>query len=323
MKILCYGSLNLDHVYTVDHFIREGETQTSLRYQTFCGGKGLNQSVALARAGVSAWQGGAVGSSDSKPLLDLLHDCQVDTHCIRHRDVATGHAIIQRLPTGENAILVEPGANRTLKEADIEADLSQLSPGDYLLLQNETNALSHLIEAGHRRNLGVFLNPSPFDAHLKSIPWDYLSGLILNEVESLELLKFRGVSQKFDPTQNGEGILRALNALFPNTCIVVTLGRQGAYAFDPKESSEVYYEPIFQVPVVDTTGAGDCFTGYFLAARMQGDDLQKALWKATGAAALSVTKSGASSSIPTQSELASFLKDPAHSGRGEPCTLLP
>ncbi len=284
MHILNIGSVNMDHVYEVDHFVRPGETLASTRYRRFAGGKGFNQSIALARAGVSVRHAGAVGR-DAVWLLDRLKSEGIDISHLTVADVPTGHAIIQVAPTGENAIVLHSGANASVCAADVERALSSCSPGDVLLVQNETSAVAEAIREGKRRGMKVVFNPAPLSPAVRDYPLRDVDLFILNETEAEELT---GQSAP-------EGVRAAMVASYPHAATVLTLGREGAVFMD---SAAIIRQPILAVKAVDTTGAGDTFIGYFLAEFTRTGDPAKALALGCRAAAISVTRPGASDSIP-------------------------
>lgn len=158
--ILNIGSLNIDHVYAVKAFVRAGETIASRQYRKHPGGKGANQSVALARAGAKVAHAGAVGP-EGRWLIDLLQKEGIDTRFIQTVKEPSGHAVIQVDERGENAIFLYGGANQGLRKADIEKALDFFQPGDWLLLQNEINGLDTILEEAHRRRLRTCFNPAP------------------------------------------------------------------------------------------------------------------------------------------------------------------
>ena len=137
MKVLNFGSLNIDYVYDVDNFVRKGETISSKALKVFCGGKGLNQWVALARGGAEVYQAGMIGK-DGQFLLDLLKEVGVNIDNIVIRDdIRTGNAIIQRDKSGDNCIILFAGANRSITKDYVDKVLSGFKEGDYIVLQNE------------------------------------------------------------------------------------------------------------------------------------------------------------------------------------------
>ena len=294
MKVLNFGSLNIDYVYGVDHFVRAGETISSNGLQLFCGGKGLNQSVAFARSGAETYHAGAVGK-DGGILLDMLKSAGANTDLVRVReDAASGHAIIQVSKTGENCILLHGGANQTMDDAFVDEVLSHFGAGDLLMLQNEINNLDHIIRKAKARDMFVVLNPSPFDEKILALDLSLLDAIIVNETEGA------GLSGKTEPDE----ILSELLARYPQMKIVLTLGKHGATYADADLRA---FCDIIKMPVKDTTAAGDTFTGYFFSMLMRGEAPDKALRIATAASAVTVSRMGAAPSIPTMDEVKALL----------------
>ena len=287
-KILNIGSLNLDYVYAVPHFVEAGETLLSSRRDVFAGGKGLNQTVAAARAGAEVCHGGAVGV-DGDMLLDLLRDAGADVSAVARVDVPTGHAVIQVTPQGENAILILGGANRAVSPETVGIALEKVGPGDILLLQNEINGLDHIIRRAAQKGLRILFNPAPMEDAVKDLPLDLLDTLIVNEGEGKALA----------------GDMDALKAAYPNQKILLTQGSRGASLWT---GSEVLFQPAFPVEAVDTTAAGDCFLGYYAAALAENLPYAAALRLAAAASALSVQRQGAAPSIPLRGEVEDYLK---------------
>lgn len=289
MRVLNIGSINIDHVYKVDHFARAGETIAGHSYNIFAGGKGFNQSIALARAGASASHAGRVGE-DGTWLLRRLEQEGVDTAHVTTGDVTTGHAVIQVVPDGENAILLYGGANQFITEADVDSALLSCSPGDYLLIQNETSSVAYAIQKAHDKGLRVVFNPAPMSGNVHQYPLACVDIFILNETEA------EGLTGKSDLAE----LLASMRDRFPRSSTVLTRGSKGAIYFD---ASSVYQEPALLVEAVDTTAAGDTFIGFFLAELMLAADPVKALTRGCRAAAICVTRAGASDSIPSRHEL--------------------
>lgn len=292
MKALCFGSLNIDYVYKVPHFVARGETLASDSLTRYCGGKGLNQAMALSRAGLPTAMAGAVGR-DGDFLLETLREAGVDTGFVTMGETPTGHAIIQNTPDGDNCILLYGGANRTVTRQQAEAVLRHFGPGDLLLLQNEISALEDILTLAKARGMLVALNPSPMEESLLTLPLEQLDYLILNRLEASQLL---GGAAEEEP----ETLLRGLRARFPRTCIALTLGGQGSLVWD---GQAVHKQPALPVTAVDTTGAGDTFTGFFLAGVLDRGDAAFAQRYATAAAALAVTRPGAAPAIPKWEEV--------------------
>ena len=293
MRILNFGSLNIDYVYQVDHFVQPGATMSARSLRIQCGGKGLNQSVALARAGVETWHAGLIGP-EGRFLKETLDHAGVHTRFVEEREGGTGHAIIQVTPDGQNSILLHDGANGRVTPDFVSAVLSHFGPGDALLLQNETSAPADIIREAVRRGLRVAMNAAPANEKLADLPLERLTWLLVNEVEGAFLAG----------TEDPAEILDTLTARYPETTVVLTLGSRGAAAAHGGLRVQV---PARRVPVVDTTGAGDTFTGYFLRRALEGGSLEDALALATAAGALAVTRPGAASSVPDYQEVQNTL----------------
>lgn len=290
MRFLNFGSLNLDTVYQVPRIATPGETIAAKRVEVFPGGKGLNQSVALARAGAEVFHAGLLGE-DGGILEETLRENGVDVRYLRRTNTRTGHAVIQVDETGRNSIVLFGGANQENTGEYIRETLSHFKEGDCLLLQNEINMVDGLIDRAYEKGLSIALNPSPYDGALNRCRLDKVDLFLLNEVECRQM--------------TGESIpekgLAALCACYPKAEVVLTLGEEGAFFGTARQT--VFY-PAFPVEAVDTTGAGDTFTGYFLAAYWgRGLSAAKSLQTAAVGAALAVTREGAASSIPTREEV--------------------
>ncbi|MEM7018623.1 MAG: ribokinase [Pseudomonadota bacterium] len=289
MKILNFGSINIDHVYDVPWFVKPGETLTSTAYNTFAGGKGFNQSVALARAGANVFHAGKIGQ-DGAWLKQMLDDNGVNTDCIVTDETPTGHAIIQISPEGENSIILYSGANRVITDEEIAHSMATLQPGDWLLLQNEINGLPEILKQAVDKELTIVFNPAPMTPDIKDLPLHLVGMLVVNEIEG------QALADSDDP----DTILKTLHQRYPDCRIVLTLGGDGVLYAD---ATSTLTQPIFEVPVEDTTGAGDTFTGYFVAALMAGESTKEALRDACRASSICVTRKGAADSIPHKAEL--------------------
>jgi len=295
IKILNYGSLNIDRVYRVPHIVRPGETISSRSFLTFAGGKGANQSVAIARAGGMVYHAGKVGR-DGQWLVKKIAGFGVNTRFIRIAKNSTGHAVIQVDKKGENAIFLYPGTNHQITRAEIDNILCHFSPGDVLLLQNEINEVAYLIHAAHEQKLRICLNPAPMDRRIMKYPLREVNTFILNETEGAAL------SGKTKP----EAILDSLIKKMPESEIVLTLGKQGAIARLPGQ--QPIKQSSIRVKAVDTTAAGDTFIGYYLAGRVTGKSPAECLRQACEAAAVCVTRPGAMDSIPSIRQVKAFTR---------------
>ena len=279
MRVVNFGSLNIDYVYRVDHFVQPGETMSAQSLQIQCGGKGLNQSVALARAGVETWHAGLIGP-EGHFLKETLDRAGVHTRFVEESAGSTGHAIIQVDSTGQNSILLHDGANGRLTPDFVTAVLDQFSAGDTVLLQNETSCVEEIIHQAARRGMRTAMNAAPANEKLVGLPLEALSWLLVNEVEGAFLAG----------TEAPEAILDTLAARYPETTVVLTLGEQGAAA---ARGGWRAWGPARKTAVVDTTAAGDTFTGYFLRRALEGGTLEEALSLAAAASALAVSRPGA------------------------------
>lgn len=288
-RIVNFGSINIDHVYRVPHFVQPGETISSIDLSTGLGGKGANQSVAIAKAGVAVSHIGRVSDRDQW-AIDLMASQGVNIEQIEAVSEPSGHAIIQVDDKGENAIVLHGGANQTFARAKLEKALSENKSAEFLLMQNECNLLEEAFEIARALKLKIALNPAPMTDSIKQLPLELLDTLIVNQVEAEALADESDL----------DAIVSNLIAMLPDTRIVLTLGSKGALMVSNGAVIEVAATP---VDVVDTTGAGDTFVGYFLAGLVETLEDQQALRRACRAAALTVTKAGAISSIPSLSDL--------------------
>jgi ribokinase len=290
MKVLNFGSLNFDHFYEVEHIVRPGETIPSGKYRLACGGKGLNQSVALAHAGANVFHAGKVGR-DGGALLACLKAAGVNSDFVELAgDVPSGHAIIQVDKNGQNSIIIHGGANRAILKEDVSRVLGNFSPGDCLLLQNEVSCMAEMIDLARKRGLTIFLNPAPMDERVAGYPLDKVDYFIINEIEGREL----------SGATDAQSILAAMRRLFPEAVILLTLGEQGVCYADQHTSLTV---PAEKVQAVDTTAAGDTFIGFFIAQKLAGQPIKSCLQTACHAAAICITRPGAADSIPHLQEV--------------------
>ena len=288
-KIINFGSINIDHVYRVPHLVKPGETLSSLDLVTGLGGKGANQSVAIARAGVSVAHVGRVFKGD-RWAVELLASTGVDTDNIALIEGASGHAIIQVDDQGENAIVLHGGANQSFSIADIESALNHNQQARYLLMQNETNLLAEAFELAQAKGIKIVLNPAPMTDNIKDLPLAKLDTLIVNQGEAEALCGAADIDE----------MTRQMAALAPQTRVVVTLGGDGAMLL---ANGEVTHINSPSVDVVDTTGAGDTFVGYFFAGVAEGMNDHDALQRACLAGSIAVTRQGAITAIPDRSEV--------------------
>lgn len=289
MKIYSIGSLNIDYVYNVDHFVAPGETMSSDDMQIFPGGKGLNQSIALARAGADVVHGAVVGN-DGQFLVDTMERSGVDVSKIKLSDAPSGHAIIQVNKAGQNCILLFAGTNYAIDRSYVEAVLADAKEGDLVLMQNEISCNEVIFEVAKAKKMQIAFNPSPFNEKIKKLPLEYVDWWFCNEIEGEELF---GSSEP-------QAILGNFISKYPHSNLILTLGKNGSMF---KNKNVQLYQPIYDSPRVDTTAAGDTFTGYFLNAVAEKKDFETALKLATKASSIAVSRKGASVSIPTSDEV--------------------
>ena len=300
MKVLNYGSLNVDYVYSVDHIIVGGETQHSSKLEVFSGGKGLNQSVALAKAGTEVYHAGSIGQ-DGMFLLDMLKDAGANTDFVKILDtVRTGNAIIQNDKSGDNCIILYGGANQAITREQVDEVMSHFESGDYLVLQNEINELGYIVEKAHEKGMIIVLNPSPMNEKILALPLDVINYFILNEVEAAQIL---GKEDKGE--ESWEQIADDLLKKFPQATIVLTMGSEGSVF---KNQKETVCQSIYKVQAVDTTAAGDTFSGYFIGGILGGLSAKEAMDQASKASAIAVTRKGAAPSIPLLAEVQNYNK---------------
>ena len=290
MRIVNFGSINIDYVYDVNHIVRAGETTESTNFARFAGGKGLNQSVAIAKAGSSVFHAGLIGN-DGIFLRHFLEEQKVDTTFIKiFENEASGHAIIQVDETGQNSIILFGGANRKFEEEYIDGVLNQFTIGDILILQNEINAIPYILETAKNKGLKVFFNPAPMSREVLNYPLNCVDCFIVNEIEGSELT---GESEP-------ERIISAIANRYPEASVILTLGESGSIYSDNQRTLKMTAE---KVDAVDTTAAGDTFIGYFISEFAKQNDVESCLKMATQAATVCVTRRGSADSIPERSEL--------------------
>lgn len=294
-KVLSFGSLNIDKIYKVQSIVRPGETLSSQGISQSVGGKGLNQSIALSKAGSKVYHAGAVGKEDGKVLIETLKAEKIDTQYVLEKNMLSGNAIIQVDATGQNSIVLYEGANKSLTVEEVENILNNFSSGDCIILQNEINQLPKIISLASEKGMTIFFNPSPlndevFKCNLSKIDWFFV-----NEIEAAQLS---------GQEEYNQDTLDLLITKYPDANFVITLGERGSLCYF---EGEVYEQGIHKVDVVDTTGAGDTFTGYFITTFLETKDIKLSLKYASIASGIAVSRPGASSSIPSIDEVRKLL----------------
>ena len=302
------GSINIDHVYRVPHLVRPGETLSSRSYRQVLGGKGANQTIAIARAGGDVAHIGAIGHQDAWVTQALATaGAHIDdiAHC---QDLLSGHAIIQVDDDAENSIVLFHGANGAMPLETVTSPLARATEHDWLLVQNECAHLKEALEQAQHQGMSIAFNPAPMTAEVACLSLEGVSLLFVNEGEAIDLLAAReGIDE--DCIRNNcatpEALMARLHRHFPSCACVLTLGSKGALYSDGHITLS---RAAHKVAAVDTTAAGDTFVGYFLAATVRGATPEQSLEEAVAAAALCVQKEGASSSIPERQDVVDMLQ---------------
>ncbi len=294
MAIVNFGSMNLDHVYRVPHICVSGETILSDEVMEFAGGKGLNQSIAAVRSGARVSHAGMLGAGGDM-LRKYLDDSGVDTSLLQICDAPQGHSIIQVDHNGQNSIIVYGGSNQCVSAEYIDQTLVKCETGDYIMVQNEISCLNHLIFSAHALGLKVVLNASPVNSTLLQVDFSKVSCLIVNELECSAIAGCNSAMDAFEILQNR----------YPQTSILLTLGSDGSLCW---ADGETIHQKAYPVSVVDTTGAGDTFAGYFIGCLVNGYSRDEALRYASMAASIAVTRPGAACAIPTMECVLSALE---------------
>ena len=295
MKVLNFGSLNLDYTYQVAHIVRAGETILAKEVNMNLGGKGFNQSVALSRAGLVCFHAGLVGE-EGLEFYDACETFGIKTDYMKTVTGRCGHTVIQVDENGQNSIVLFGGANQKNSKEYVDEVLKNFDTGDVIILQNEINELPYLIDQAFAKGMTIVLNPSPYDERLEECDLGKVSVFVLNETEG----------QQMTGMTTPATIISAMAASYSNAKIVLTLGEGGSIYH---HGDEEVYQPAFKVDAVDTTAAGDTFTGYFVAGLIKKLPMREVLINSSKAAALAVTKHGAASSIPFMSEVELFNTD--------------
>lgn len=288
-KILNFGSLNIDHVYSVPHIVRPGETISAGGLAIFPGGKGLNQSVALARSGAAVSHAGKIGN-DGGFLKDILLADGVDCTWLMNSVGPNGCAIIQKDGGGQNAIICHAGSNGEITKDEIDAVLENFGRGDILVSQNEISNVPYLLESAGKKGMRIALNPSPMDDAMMSLDFSAVTWLVINETEGY------GLTGEREP----ERIAESLVSRYPELAVILTLGENGSMYVSREITLR---QEACRYGVLDTTAAGDTFLGYFLGTYGKNGDVKAALERASRAAGIAVSREGAVPSIPREEEV--------------------
>ena len=293
MSVLSIGSMNLDYVYQVPRLARPGETLMATAMETKAGGKGLNQTLALARAGATVRHAGCIGP-EGAALRDLLVENGVDVSLVQTVEAPQGSAFIQvDQTTAQNSIVVFGGSNTALTPERVVEVLDSAQTGERVLLQNEVSSMREILAGCAKRGLSVILNPAPYSDDIATMDLSSVEWLIVNEVEVEQLTG----------TNDPDEAWPIVQSRWPSTSLIVTLGEQGSVCFCQNER---IVQEAYRVRAVDTTAAGDTFIGYFVAGLEKGLALPQCLQQASLASAIAVTRPGAAPSIPWGKELLGF-----------------
>lgn len=289
MKILCFGSCNIDFVYSVEKILQPGQTIAANGLSLFPGGKGLNQAIALAKAGAKVNFAGCIGP-DGQMLRQVLEGAGVELSYLRQVEEKTGHAIIQVDQTAENAIMIFAGANGCVTKEYIDAVLADFERDDVLLIQNEISNLPYLVDQAGNKGMQIYFNPSPLNEQARKVNLNKIYCLLVNETEA----------QAITDSREPEALQAFIKERYPYLQILLTQGKRGSVFIDQRQ---MLRQSAYRVESVDTTAAGDAYAGYFLAGICRGDSIKAAMDRASAASAIAVSRNGASASIPTGDEV--------------------
>ncbi|KAL7318438.1 hypothetical protein PS15m_001683 [Mucor circinelloides] len=315
-KILNYGSVNVDESFIVPHICLSGETLSSTDYVVRAGGKGANQSIAFAKAGGRVYHSGNFGY-DAVWIKDFMSENGVDmTYSRVKENERNGRAFIQvSKETGDNCIVLYPGTNGTYTVEEAATVLESFGPGDWIVQQNEISHGGEIMKLAAEKGLNVFFNPAPLTKGiLQEFPFDKVTILVVNEHEAQALYEELGGSKK--DVIGLDLATELLHNFDKMEGIVITLGGAGVVArFRQGHQTQDFKVPSRKVNVKDTTGAGDTFVGYFLAAfiRAEKEDyfhrVEVALQEANFASSIAVQREGSMASVPCIKEVHEAMRD--------------
>ena len=303
-KILVVGSLNVDMVMNVDHMPAEGETILCDGMTLVPGGKGANQACAAGRLGTDVAMLGAIGDDDYGALqLKSLSEAGVEVGgLLKKEGKNTGTAFITVNKSGNNSIVVVPGANSAFRPEDIEANRELIEQCEIMILQLEIPLDTVCYAAKLAKSLGktVILDPAPVPEHFPEELYEYVDIVKPNETE---LGMLTGIAEAQKHLTEAAQVLKARGV----KNVLVTLGGDGVY-INPESGEEIRI-PACKVKAVDTTAAGDSFTAALAAMLLNGESLEAAAEFANRVSAIVVTRKGAQSSIPTIDEVVNYSKE--------------
>ncbi|CAG8665954.1 4352_t:CDS:2 [Funneliformis caledonium] len=330
-KVLTFGSINIDEFFEVPHIVSSGETITSSKYSQKAGGKGANQSVALAKAGAFVWHAGKIGR-DGTWIKEYMKEFGVKVdHIIISEDQPTGRAFIQiSQETRDNSIVLLPGTNHmiSLNEASKILD-REFGIGDWVIMQNEIGQIGgEILKLCKEKGLTIVFNPAPISENIITVfSFNLVDYLIVNKLEAFQLYKQISESNCDDKNISAQDLLTFISNEYQQLIgIIITFGSEGLYAWYRPEH-RMFNLPAFKTEVLDTTGAGDTFAGYFITCIVRelkcrkndgsipitdvnssmnlptAEGFLNALKEATVAAGLTVSRLGAMESIPSFSDV--------------------
>ena len=288
-NILVIGSANIDRCYSVENIVSPKETVSCSGYSENLGGKGFNQAVAAAKAGGRVFAYYKTNPADSAVFSVALKDAGAKA-VFFESEKPTGHAVIQIDKDGQNSIIVYGGANTDFTSEDADAALEAFGEGDFLILQNEINRIPEILENAKAKGLTTVFNPSPFTDDILKMPLVNVDYFIVNELEAALLCGEESIRK----------IPLAFLKKFPGSKLVLTLGEQGSQFYSQDYVARVN---AFPAEAVDTTGAGDCYLGYFTAGICDGMEIREAMLRASKASAICVGRAGAAISVPGREEV--------------------
>ncbi|EKO3418990.1 ribokinase [Vibrio fluvialis] len=300
-KLVVLGSVNADHVLQVPSFPRAGETLHGRNYQVIPGGKGANQAVAAARLKADIGFIACVG--DDSFGINIRESFKLDGMNISgvkmQPNCPTGIAMIQVSDSGENSICISAEANARLTAEAIEPDLARIREAKYLLMQLETpiDGIVKAAQVAKEARTNVILNPAP----ARELPDELLSCVDVITPNETEAEVLTGITVTDD-----ESAQLAADALHRKgiEIVMITLGAKGVWLSQNGRGALI---PGFRVQATDTTAAGDTFNGALVTGLLEEMPLESAIKFAHAAAAISVTRFGAQTSIPNRAEVDAFL----------------
>lgn len=295
MKILNFGSINIDHTYSLPHFVQAGETISSTNFEKNIGGKGLNQSISMAKAGLEVYHAGVISNQEKDFVFNEINKYNIKTDYIKYSNNPNGHAVIQVEESGQNCIILYSGTNGEVTKEYIDEVFNNFEKGDFCVLQNEISNLDYIFKKCSEKEMKIIFNPSPWTEKLKELFKYHIEYILVNEVEAMQISGFKEPEKSLEFFKN----------TYPNMKVVLTLGKDGVI-YQDKENK--IHHPIFDIPVVDTTAAGDTFTGYFIYGICNNMDIKDILRLCSAASAIAVSRKGATCSIPLKHEVDEFLE---------------